>query len=165
MYRWCRCPHHPPLLAFESASTQAHPLLQFPDFNKSFEVECDASRIGLGGVLLQERKPIAYFSEKLSGPALNYSTYDKELYTTGFLSCSNTPANPIPLASHSSLKVLLKSGSWRRGAWVNLSFSMSKAFSCHVPQEKRHFLLCKLIQWCNNGAEIFNKTVIEPRKA
>jgi hypothetical protein len=32
-------------------------------------------------VLLQEGKPIAYFSENLSGPSLNYSTYDKELYT------------------------------------------------------------------------------------
>jgi hypothetical protein len=31
-------------------------------------------------VLLQEGKPIAYFSEKLSGPLLNYSMYDKELY-------------------------------------------------------------------------------------
>jgi hypothetical protein len=31
-------------------------------------------------VLLQEGKPIAYFSEKLSVPSLNYSTYDKELY-------------------------------------------------------------------------------------
>jgi hypothetical protein len=31
-------------------------------------------------VLLQEGKPNAYFSEKLSGPSLNYSTYDKELY-------------------------------------------------------------------------------------
>jgi hypothetical protein len=35
----------------------------------------------LGGVLLQEGKPVAYFSAKLSGPSLNYSTYDKELYT------------------------------------------------------------------------------------
>jgi hypothetical protein len=31
-------------------------------------------------VLLQEGKPIAYFSEKLSGPSLNYSMYDKKLY-------------------------------------------------------------------------------------
>jgi hypothetical protein len=31
-------------------------------------------------VLLQESKPIAYFSENLSGPSLNYLTYDKELY-------------------------------------------------------------------------------------
>jgi hypothetical protein len=47
------------------------PLLQLPDFNKMFELKCDASRIGLGGVLLQEGKPVAYFSEKLSEPSLN----------------------------------------------------------------------------------------------
>jgi hypothetical protein len=56
------------------------PLLQLPNFNKTFELECDASGIGLGGVLLEERKHVAYFSEKLSGPVLNYFTYDKELY-------------------------------------------------------------------------------------
>jgi hypothetical protein len=59
--------------------THAH-RLQLPDFNKVFKLECDASDIGLGAVLLQEGKPISYFSEKLSGASLKYSTYDKELY-------------------------------------------------------------------------------------
>jgi hypothetical protein len=38
------------------------PLLQLPDFGKTFELECDVSKIRIGGVLLQEGKPIAYFS-------------------------------------------------------------------------------------------------------
>jgi hypothetical protein len=55
-------------------------LLQLPDFGKIFEIECDASSIGIGSVLLQEGKPIAYFSEKLNCPLLNYFVYDKDLY-------------------------------------------------------------------------------------
>uniref|UniRef100_A0A2N9IAL3 Retrotransposon gag domain-containing protein n=1 Tax=Fagus sylvatica TaxID=28930 RepID=A0A2N9IAL3_FAGSY len=38
------------------------------------------SPTSVGAVLMQEGRPIAYFSEKLSGAALNYPTYDKELY-------------------------------------------------------------------------------------
>ena len=45
-----------------------------------FEIEYDASGIGIGAILMHVGKPIAYFSEKFGGVALNYSTYDKELY-------------------------------------------------------------------------------------
>ncbi len=43
---------------------------------------------------------------------------------------------PIPLASHSISKVLVKSGNARRGASVSLFLSSSKAFYCALPHTK-----------------------------
>jgi hypothetical protein len=36
--------------------------------------------MGISVVLMQDWRPIAYFSEKLTGATLNYLTYDEELY-------------------------------------------------------------------------------------
>jgi len=56
------------------------PVLALPNFEELFEVECDASGVGIVVIFTQLKKPLAYLSEKLSGPKLNYSTYDKEFY-------------------------------------------------------------------------------------
>jgi len=52
------------------------PILILTNFNKPFQVKCDA----IGAVLSQEDKSVAYFSEKLNESKKKYSSYGKEFY-------------------------------------------------------------------------------------
>jgi hypothetical protein len=55
------------------------PVLVLPDLSNNFSIYCDASRQGLGCVLMQEDRVVAYASRQLRKHELNYPTHDLEL--------------------------------------------------------------------------------------
>ncbi|GKE47429.1 putative reverse transcriptase domain-containing protein [Tanacetum coccineum] len=55
------------------------PILALPKGNDDFVVYCDASHQGMGAVLMQKEKVIAYASQQLKPNEENYTTHDLEL--------------------------------------------------------------------------------------
>jgi hypothetical protein len=55
------------------------PVLAQPDVSKPFDIYCDASGIGLGCVLMQDNRVIAYASRALRTHEQNYPNHDLEL--------------------------------------------------------------------------------------
>jgi hypothetical protein len=54
-------------------------VLAQPDIGKSFDVYCDAFGTGIGCVLMQEGRIIAYASRQLKRHEQHYPTHDLEL--------------------------------------------------------------------------------------
>jgi len=63
----------------KKAVTQA-PVLALPNFTQSFVIECDASGVSMGVVLMQNNRPIPFFSKALKGRTIHLSPYEKELF-------------------------------------------------------------------------------------
>ena len=54
------------------------PVLKSPDLNQPFELVTDACDFGIGAVLMQDKRPVAFESRKLIPAELNYTTTEKE---------------------------------------------------------------------------------------
>ena len=56
-----------------------NPVLKYFDVSKPVTVQCDASKSGLGAVLLQDNQPVAYASRSLTDTETRFAQIEKEL--------------------------------------------------------------------------------------
>ncbi|RDY03393.1 hypothetical protein CR513_13031, partial [Mucuna pruriens] len=107
-------------------------MLTLINFHKSFELECDVSNVGV-----EEGYLIVFFSEKMKGAQLNYSTYNKSSILL-FEPCSN----------HELLKYLKDQHkiNKRHAKWVEFleQFSHERKHIVVDALFKRHALLSML---------------------
>ncbi|XP_074278613.1 uncharacterized protein LOC141602205 [Silene latifolia] len=173
--------------AFEEVKSKlsSAPVLTLPNFDKLFEVECDASGVGIGAVLVQDKRPVAYFSEKLGGARLNYSTYDKEFYAiVRALDHWGHYLRPKPFVLHSDHEALKhihgqQKLNQRHAKWVEFlqSFTFSSKYKTGASNvvadalSRRHTLLIELdarmlgfehIKELYKSDPEFAKEIIEP---
>ncbi|GKC56828.1 putative reverse transcriptase domain-containing protein [Tanacetum coccineum] len=116
------------------------PILALPEGNENFVVNCDASHKGLGAVLMQKEKVIAYASRQLKVYEKNYTTHDLKLGAVVF-----------------ALKM------WRHYLWI-LCFGDTRALIMHESHKSKYSIhprsdtmyqdLKKLYWWPNIKAEI-----------
>jgi hypothetical protein len=57
----------------------ANALAAYLDHNKTFNVYTDVSDFQLGAYIIQEGRPVAYFSRKLTKSQQNYTTMEKKM--------------------------------------------------------------------------------------
>jgi hypothetical protein len=55
-------------------------VLKLPDFDKDFEIHSDTSDFAIGGVIVQDGRPVAFESKKLSETERRWPTHEKEMW-------------------------------------------------------------------------------------
>ena len=77
IFEWTNdCQH-----AFEEMKSliAADTMLAYPNHNMPFHIYTDASEYQMGAAIIQQKRPVAYWSRKLNAAQRNYSTIEKEL--------------------------------------------------------------------------------------
>ncbi|WVZ93606.1 LOW QUALITY PROTEIN: hypothetical protein U9M48_039572 [Paspalum notatum var. saurae] len=112
------------------------PVLAQPDVAKPFDVYCDASGNGLGCVLMQEGRVVAYASRQLRKHEANYPTHDLEGRQSGTISLGNTCHI---YTDHKSLKYILTQPelNMRQRRWLELIKDYDLEIHYHSRQGKR----------------------------
>ncbi|GJU88625.1 putative reverse transcriptase domain-containing protein [Tanacetum coccineum] len=123
------------------------PILALPKGSENFVVYCDASRKGLGAVLMQRENVIAYASCQLKIHEKNYTTYDLELRAVVFalkmwrhylydMKC-------VVFTDHKSLQHILdqKELNMRQRRWLELLSDYDCKIRYHPENAKRYILL------------------------
>jgi hypothetical protein len=146
------------------------PVLAQPDIEKPFDVYCDASDMGIGGVLMQDGHAIAYASWKLQCHEEHYPTHDLELlavvhtlkvwryYLLGNLVHIYT--------DHKSLKYLFTQPDLNMRQWRWLELIKNYELEVHYHPGKANVFVDALSRkhWCNHITVQFHATCCEPEE-
>ncbi|GKA08371.1 putative reverse transcriptase domain-containing protein [Tanacetum coccineum] len=126
------------------------PILALPEGNDDFVVYCDASHQGLGALLMQREKVIAYASRQLKPHEENYTTYDLKLEAVVFALkiwrhyLYGTKC--IVFTDHKSLQYILdqKELNMRQHRWLELLAD----YDCEIRYQPRQGKSCsRCLSW------------------
>ena len=141
------------------------PILAYYDPNQPLKIQCDASSKGIGSVLLQNDRPVAYASRALTDTETRYATIEKEMlavvfsfdhfhqYTFGRHTLVISDHKPLEMITKKALSkapkrlqgmlLTLQKYSYEikhsPGKTMVLADTLSRAFPPNTSQESMHF--------------------------